>query len=407
MSDATLARQAARTLVEGLYDALATGDRVRIEAALTSDFVGHLTPGLPFGVGGEHRGAGAMIRDGWFTIGAHWRVRAEPETFTATTDGRLQVQGTYRGAGRGSGTPFTTWFAHVWEFRDGLISGLTQITDATAFVGALESGGGSPAGLETMDLTVTDGVATLCLARPDARNAIDQRLADEFLVAAVRIAGDASVRAVLLCGDGPDLTVGGDIGYFTQHTDADLAETLRQMTTPFHLGFQVLAMLDVPIVTVAHGAVAGGGLGFAYAADILVAAEDARFVTAFAAIGLSGDGGGTWHLPRRIGAARAARAYLLNEPISAQQALDWGLVAEVAPTSEARERGEAIARRLAAGPTQAFAQMRALLRDSWDRSLPEQLDAEVDALAACARTTDAPGALDAFLNKQRPTFRGL
>ncbi|KRA39340.1 enoyl-CoA hydratase [Nocardioides sp. Root614] len=401
-----MARQAARTLVEGLYDALATGDRARIEAALTSDFVGHLTPGLPFGVGGEHRGAEAMIRDGWFTIGAHWRVRAEPARFTATTDGRLQVQGTYRGTGRGSGTPFTTWFAHVWEFRDGLISGLTQITDATAFVGALESGGGSPAGLETMDLTIADGVATLRLARPDARNAIDQRLADEFLVAAVRIAGDASVRAVLLCGDGPDLTVGGDIGYFTGQSN-ELDVTLRQMTTPFHFGFQVLAMLEVPIVTVAHGAVAGGGLGFAYAADILVAAEDARFVTAFAAIGLSGDGGGTWHLPRRIGPARAARAYLLNEPITAQQALDWGLVAEVATVAEARVRGEEIARRLAAGPTRAFAQMRALLRDSWDRSLPEQLDAEIDALVACAGTADARGALDAFLAKQRPTFRGV
>ncbi|WP_182379431.1 enoyl-CoA hydratase-related protein [Nocardioides sp. WS12] len=407
MSDATSASRAARTLVEGLYDALAGGDRAAIEQALTADFIGRVTPGLPFGIGGEHVGAGAMIRDGWFTIGAHWRVRAEPSTFTATADGRLQVQGIYRGTGRESGTPFTTWFAHVWEFRDGLICGLTQITDATAFVGALESEGAAPLGLETMDLTVADGVATLCLARPDARNAIDQRLADEFLVAAVRIAGDTSVRAVLICGEGPDLTVGGDIGYFTGNAGDDLGATLRQMTVPFHLAFQVLAMLDAPIVTVAQGAVAGGGLGFVYAADIVVAAEDARFVTAFAAIGLSGDGGGTWHLPRRIGPARAARAYLLNEPIAAQQALDWGLVAEVVPAADARVRGVAIAQRLANGPTRAFAQMRALLRESWDRSLPEQLDAEIVGLVASASTEDARGAIDAFLNKQRPTFRGL
>lgn len=393
-----------RALVERLYDALAAGDRPVIEKVLNPDFTGRLTPGLPFGIGGEHVGAEAMMRDGWFTIGAHWRVKAQPEIFTVLADGRLQVQGTYRGTGRQSGSPLVTWFAHLWEIRDGLVCGLTQITDPTAFVAALEPGG-APAALETIDLTVVDGIATLRLVRPAARNAIDQRLADELLVAAVRVAGDPSVRAVLICGQGPDLTVGGDIGHFTGQSE-DLDVTLRQMTTPFHLAFQVLAMIDAPIVTVAHGAVAGGGLGFVYAADIVVAAEDARFVTAFAAIGLSGDGGGTWHLPRRIGAARAARAYLLNEPITAQEALDWGLVADVVPASEAQARGEAVAHRLAAGPTQAFARMRALLRESWDRSLPEQLDAEVEALAACARTADASGAIDAFLAKRRPTFRG-
>jgi 2-(1,2-epoxy-1,2-dihydrophenyl)acetyl-CoA isomerase len=257
-----------------------------------------------------------------------------------------------------------------------------------------------------IDLTIADGVATLCLSRPEARNAIDQRLADELLVAAVWIAGDPGVRAVLICGEGPDLTVGGDIGYFTERAGDDLGALLRQMTTPFHLAFQVLATLDAPIVTVAHGAVAGGGLGLVYAADLVVAADDARFVTAFAAIGLSGDGGGTWHLPRRIGPARAARAYLLNEPITAAQAVEWGLVAEAVPADEARARGEEIARSLAAGPTRAFAGMRALLRESWDRSLPDQLNAEVEALVVAARTDDATAAVAAFAAKQRPAFQG-
>lgn len=391
----------ARALVEGLYDALAAGDRAAIVDALADDFVGRLTPGLPFGIGGEHLGPDAMVRDGWFAIGAHWRVRAEPASYTLLGDGRLQVQGAYRGKGRASGLPFEAWFVHQWELRDGRVCGLTQLTDSAAFVTAL---GGQPDDLATIDLTVADGVATLRLARPDVRNAIDQRLADDLLAAAVRLAGDTTVRAVLICGDGPDLTVGGDIGYFVENAGEDLGATLRRMTTPFHLAFQILASLDAPIVTVAQGAVAGGGLGLVYAADVVVAAEDARFVTAFGAIGLSGDGGGTWHLPRRIGPARAAWAYLANEPISAQQALVWGLVTEVAPDAQAR--GAEIAHRLAGGPTRAFAQMRALLRQSWDRSLPEQLDAEIEALVASARTEDARGAVDAFLAKQRPTFRG-
>lgn len=396
-----------RAVVQGLYAALADGDRSGIEQALAEDFVGRLTPGLPFGIGGTHVGPEAMIRDGWFAIGAHWRVRAEDPSFTELSDGRLQVQGVYRGSGRASGTPFEAWFVHVWEFRDDSICALTQITDSAHFVAALGERAEKPdRDLETIDLSVVDGVATLSIARPDARNAIDQRLADELLVAAVRIAADTSVRAVLIRGDGPDLTVGGDISYFIEHGGDDLGATLRQMVTPFHLAFQVLATLDAPIVTVAQGSVAGGGLGFVYAADIVVAAADARFVTAFAAIGLSGDGGGTWHLPRRIGPARAARTYLLNEPITADQALDWGLVSEVLPVADAHARGEELAARLAAGPTRAFAQMRALLRESWDRSLPDQLHAEIEALAVSARTHDASGAIAAFAAKQRPTFRG-
>lgn len=398
---------ATRALLDDLYDALAAGDRSRIEAALGEDFVGRLTPGLPFGIGGEHHGAAAMVRDGWFAIGAHWRVRAHPSRFGTTQDGRIQVEGTYRGTGRRSGRPFEAEFVHQWEVRGGRVHGLTQLTDSAAFVAALATDQEHET-LETIALEIADGVATLTLARPQARNAIDQRVADELLVAAVRVAGDPSVRALLVTGEGPDLTVGGDIGYFTGQAgaDGDLGATLRRMTTPFHLAFQVLAGLEAPIVTVAQGAVAGGGIGLAYAADIVVAADDARFVTAFAAIGLSGDGGGTWHLPRRIGPARAARAYLLNEPITAAQALDWGLVAEVVPAAQAPARGRELAERLAAGPTRAFAGMRALLRQSWDRSLPEQLDAEVAALVASARTSDARGAVDAFLAKRRPSYDG-
>ena len=91
-------------------------------------------------------------------------------------------------------------------------------------------------------------------------------------------------------------------------------ELLNWMTTPFHEAFRVLSRVEVPIVTAAQGAIAGGGLGFVYAADLVVAAEDTKFLTAFAGLGLSGDGGGTWHLPRLIGARRAAQAYLRKCP---------------------------------------------------------------------------------------------
>src|SRR6185312_7437325 len=157
-------------------------------------------------------------------------------------------------------------------------------------------------------------------------------------------------------------TVGGDIDYFLTAPPETFGALFARMTTPFHEAFRVLSRIDAPVVTAAHGAVAGGGLGYVYAADLVIAAENAKFVTAFAALGLSGDGGGTWHLPRLIGPRRAAEAYLRNKPIDVTEALDWGLINEVVPAEELRSRTEAVTRELASGPTRAFARMRALLR---------------------------------------------
>ena len=394
--------RSARSMVAELYATLARGDEAAVRALLHPEFVGTLAPGLPFGIGGEHRGPDAMIRDGWFAIGRHWRIRAEPGSSAMLEDDRLMVRGTYRGTSRRAAKPVEALFVHVVTFRDGLISELSQVTDTAVFVEAL----GDERPMRTMDLSVAEGVATLCLSRPDSRNAIDQTVADELLAAALRISRDTRVRALLVCGDGPSLTVGGDIAYFGSGDQRDLSAQLREMTTPFHLAFQVLAALDVPIVTAAQGSIAGGGLGLVFAADLVVASEEARFVTAFAQLGLSGDGGGTWHLPRKIGPARAAQAYLLNEPITAAQALEWGLVNEVVPSGQVRERATALAGRLAEGPTRAYAHMRKLLRESWDRSLPEQLEAEIQSLVATARTADAQAAITAFQTKQTPKFEG-
>ena len=178
------------------------------------------------------------------------------------------------------------------------------------------------------------------------------------------------------------------------------------MTTPFHEAFRILSRIDAPIVTAVHGAVAGGGLGYVYAADIVVAAEGTQFVTAFAALGLSGDGGGTWHLPRLIGPRRAAEAYLRNRPIEAEEALQWGLINEIVPAAELRSRADAVARELASGPTRGFARMRALLRETWHNDLSTQLQAEIEGLRDTGDTADAVRAINDFAAKRRPKFTG-
>lgn len=385
-----------------LYKALENGDATTLADLLDDAFVGRTADGLPLGLGREYVGAKDMQENFWWEIGRHFRVAAEPDELLELSDGRLLVTGTYRGSGRRSGRGLEATFTHVISFRDNRISALTQLTDTAAWHHAL----GDSFDLERFDYSVEGGVATVVLNRPETGNAIDLRLAEETLVVARRIQADPTVRAVLIAGNGPALSVGGDISFFAEHADQDLGDLFVRMTTPFHEAFRILSRIDAPIITAAHGAVAGGGLGFVYAADIVVAADDARFVTAFADLGVSGDGGGSWHLPRLIGRARATRVMLENQPISAAQALDWGLVSEIVPADSLREHAYALAVRLAAGPTRAFGQMRELLRDGATNDLATQLQAETDSLQQCGRTDDVRGAVTAFLDKQRPTFEG-
>ena len=386
-----------------LYRALAAGDRDALSTLLHPDFVGHATDGLPLGMGGRHDGPEAMRRDLWWTIGRHYKVEVQPEEFGVLDDGRLFVAGHYRGEGRASGRRLDAAFIHLIAFSaDGRIMSLQQLTDSAAWVQAL----GGSAALQTIDYSVTDAVATVCLNRPEVRNAIDMRMAEEILDVAQRIEEDDAIRAVLICGNGPALSVGGDIDYFLTDPGEQFGMLFAKMTTPFHEAFRILSRIDAPIVTAAHGAIAGGGLGYVYAADLVIAAESTRFVTAFAALGISGDGGGTWHLPRLIGPRRAAEAYLRNKPIEAAEALQWGLINEIVPAAELRSRAEAVARELASGPTRGFARMRALLRDAWRNDLPTQLQAETEALRDTGDTADSARAINDFAAKRRPEFTG-
>jgi 2-(1,2-epoxy-1,2-dihydrophenyl)acetyl-CoA isomerase len=194
-----------------LYQALTAGDGDALSTLLHPDFVGDVTDGLPLEMGGRHEGPEAMRRDVWWTIGRHYKVEVQPDEFRLLDDGRLFVAGHYRGQARTSGRRLDAAFIHLIAFAtDGLITSLQQLTDSAAWVHAL--GGGAP--LQTIDYSVTDALATVCLNRPAVRNAINMRMVEEILDVAHRIAEDDSIRAVLICGNGPALTVGGDIEHF-------------------------------------------------------------------------------------------------------------------------------------------------------------------------------------------------
>jgi len=396
-------RAAAEELARRLYRALASGDRQALEEVLHPSFTGHTTEGLPLGLGGDYQGPQAMRREFWGRIGSSFVARAEPEEFGFLEDGRLLVRGRYTGKARAGDAPLDAEFMHVVSFADGRIRELVQLTDSARWNEALDRPGQV---LRTVDFTVTDGLGEIRLNRPEARNALNQQAADELYEVALRCAATPELRALLITGEGPALTVGGDIAEIGNHATKDLPAVLRRMTTPYHEALRIFSELKAPVVTAAHGAVAGGGLGLVCVADIAFAAEGTKFATGFAALGLSGDGGNSWFLPRLIGLRRAQQMYLEQRVLNAQEAAEWGLVTDVVAPDELEDRARATAQRLAEGPTEAYGAMRRLLAGSWSATLPEQLAAETEAITRTATTADAREGVAAFLTKSTPTFRG-
>lgn len=260
--------------------------------------------------------------------------------------------------------------------------------------------------LLVLDYTVNNGVARIALDRTAARNAMNQDVADELYDVAQRVSHDPTVRAVLFVGNGKVFSVGGDIEVFASTPADELPETLARMAGRYHDALRTFARLDVPIVAAVHGAVAGGALGLIYTSDIVLAAEGTKFATGFAAIGLSGDGGNSWFLPRLVGTRRAAELYFEDRVLDAREAADWGLVTRVVPGADLSDHADSVARRLASGPTKAYGAMRQLFWQSSTTSLADQLADEAAAVGLVAATTDVVNAVASFINKQQPTFEG-
>ena len=257
-----------------------------------------------------------------------------------------------------------------------------------------------------VEFASADGLGVIRLNRPGNRNAIDPAFVDDLHEAVQRCAADETLRALLIRAEGPAFTVGGDVAMLARTGPGELPATLRRMTTSYHAALQLLDRLPVPVVAAVHGAVAGGGLGLIYVADLVLAAEGTRFTAGFGGLGLSGDGGGTWFLPRLVGMRRAAELYFGQRVLEADEAAAWGLITRVVREKDLTAEAESAARQLAAGPTRALGEIRTLLRRSPGTSLGDQLLAETAALSRTVATRDAAHGIECFMTKSRPEFRG-
>lgn len=255
--------------------------------------------------------------------------------------------------------------------------------------------------LADLDVRVADGALWLTLNRPEVFNALSAQMADDLARLVEEATTRDDVRVVVVTGTGPAFSTGADISGDNAHEHFDV----RALDAANRI-IRAIVNLDKPVVAGVNGVAAGVGCSAALAADLVVAAESASFLLAFARIGLMPDGGATATVASSIGRARAMRMALLAEPLSAREAYDAGLVTHVASDEEFPELLATVVRRLASGPPLAFAATKKAINAATLTQLDPALERERTGQTILLRTDDVAEGMQAFTERRRPTFRG-
>jgi 2-(1,2-epoxy-1,2-dihydrophenyl)acetyl-CoA isomerase len=251
---------------------------------------------------------------------------------------------------------------------------------------------------------IAGGVAVLTLNRPDRLNALSEEMVRSLCEALARLNTDAAVGAIVLTGAGRGFCSGGDVKRMAvaEQTLEDRHEGLRWR----HESVRLLRTIGKVVIAAVNGPAAGAGLSLALACDLRVAARSARFRTAFASVGYSGDFGGSWSLTRLVGTAKARELYYLNPQIDAAEAERLGMVNRVVDDAALMDEAMAIARQIASGPRVAFSFMKRNLHAAETEPLQTVLDMEAFGQARTGMTEDHKEAAAAFIDKRQPVFRG-
>lgn len=263
---------------------------------------------------------------------------------------------------------------------------------------------------ENFVLQRDDGVLSITIDSTSKFNSLNDVMSEELLELATYLDSDPDVRCAVMTGSDGVFCAGADVGSFDgedEKPDAgERSAGIRQGASLFHDSIVQFHQADVPLVTGVNGIAIGAGLGIAMMGDLVLLSEDAHFEYGYPRLGLPGDGGATFHLPRLVGLRRAKDIVLLDRPISPEEAVDWGLATESVPGDEFDDRLDELAGEIAAGPTRALGSVKQLLTRSFDRSIEEQLAAETDAIANAAGTDDHVEGVSAFVENRDPEFQG-
>jgi 2-(1,2-epoxy-1,2-dihydrophenyl)acetyl-CoA isomerase len=262
-------------------------------------------------------------------------------------------------------------------------------------------------------LTATeDAVRIITMNRPESLNAMTPEMLDALARVAAEAADDPEIRCVVITGAGRAFCAGGDVKAMAASNEraatgnggglVSRVDVLRQQEEVSRL----LHEMPKPTIAAVNGVAAGAGLSVALAADLRIASDQARFTTAFAKVGFSGDFGGTWLLQRLVGPMRARELYFLSDILDANRALELGIVSRVVPHDQFWAETMALARRLASGPTLAYGRMKDNFVYGETNTFADTLTREAENMIASGQTEDHRNAARAFVEKREPVFRG-
>jgi 2-(1,2-epoxy-1,2-dihydrophenyl)acetyl-CoA isomerase len=258
----------------------------------------------------------------------------------------------------------------------------------------------------TIEYSVDSGVALLRLNRPDALNSFTVEMHGEVREVLASAAEDKAVRAVLITGNGRGFCAGQDLNdraVSPGESMPDLGDSVENYYNPL---IRRITSMEKPVICAVNGVAAGAGANIALACDIVIAARSASFIESFSKLGLIPDSGGTWHLPRLVGMARARGLAMLGPKVPAEQALEWGMIWQVVDDEALMETALGLARQMATQPTRGFAFTKQAFAASAANTLDQQLDLERDLMRAAGRTHDYQEGVKAFLEKRPPEYRG-
>ncbi|WP_171016887.1 enoyl-CoA hydratase/isomerase family protein [Pseudalkalibacillus caeni] len=255
---------------------------------------------------------------------------------------------------------------------------------------------------QTIKTEVINNVGRIYLDRAEAGNSVTLEFARELESISSIFKEKKEVRVVVIAGRGKHFSVGGDLKAFAEKSN--ISSHLREVTVPLHQAINNLVTMKKPVVAEVNGTVAGGGIGIVCAADIVVASENSRFVMAYTKAGLTPDGSTSYFLPRLIGLKKSLELALLNRKLTAEEALQWGIVTRVCQEEQLSEEVQKIANELIAGATEAFGLTKELLYHSFEHTLLEQMEKESLQISDRVSSEEGQEGIRAFLEKRKPDF---
>ena len=256
---------------------------------------------------------------------------------------------------------------------------------------------------KTLNVEQKDKIVIISLNRPNDANGMNYLLAQELGRAAQACDGNSSIKAVVLTGMGRFFCAGGDVKAMAGFGDS-VAVEIKRLADELHRAISTFARMKAPLIVAVNGVAAGAGLSLAASGDLVIASEAASFTMSYTAVGLSPDGSSSYFLPRLIGVRKTQELMYTNRRLTAQEALDWGLVNKVVPAASLMDEALLLADMFARGSAESNARVKKLLLATFSNGLETQMEMEGRYIAECAAGSNGREGIQAFVEKRSPKF---